>query len=29
MGFELDYIFNPKSVAVAGSSESPDKTGHT
>lgn len=29
MGFELDYIFNPKSVAVAGASESPDKTGHT
>ena len=29
MGFEIDYVFNPKSVAVAGASESPDKTGHT
>jgi len=29
MGFEIDYIFHPQSIAVAGASESPDKTGHT
>lgn len=29
MGFELDYIFHPRSVAVAGASASPDKRGHT
>ena len=28
MGFELDYIFHPQSVAIAGASESPDKQGH-
>ena len=28
MGFELDYIFNPGSIAVAGASESPEKFGH-
>jgi acyl-CoA synthetase (NDP forming) len=28
MGFELDYIFRPRSVAVAGASSSPDKQGH-
>ena len=25
---EIDYIFHPRSIAVAGASESPDKTGH-
>ena len=29
MGLELDYIFHPRSIAVAGASESPDKFGHT
>lgn len=29
MGLELDYIFHPRSIAVAGASESPDKYGHT
>jgi acyl-CoA synthetase (NDP forming) len=29
MGIELDYIFNPRTIAVAGASESPEKTGHT
>ncbi|MSQ40487.1 MAG: acetyl-CoA synthetase [Dehalococcoidia bacterium] len=29
MGLELDYIFHPKSIAVAGASASPDKQGHT
>jgi acyl-CoA synthetase (NDP forming) len=29
MGLEIDYIFHPRSIAVAGASESPDKTGHT
>ena len=29
MGPELDYIFHPRSIAVAGASESPDKFGHT
>ncbi|MBI2856143.1 MAG: CoA-binding protein [Chloroflexi bacterium] len=29
MGLELDYIFNPRSIAVAGASESPEKPGHT
>ncbi|SVC45897.1 uncharacterized protein METZ01_LOCUS298751, partial [marine metagenome] len=29
MGLDLDYIFHPKNIAVAGASESPDKTGHT
>ena len=28
MGLELDYIFHPRSIAVAGASESPDKWGH-
>ena len=29
MGIELDYIFNPRTIAVAGASESPEKTGRT
>ena len=29
MGLEIDYLFHPRSIAVAGASESPDKTGHT
>ncbi len=29
MGFDLDYIFHPRNIAVAGASESPEKTGHT
>jgi acyl-CoA synthetase (NDP forming) len=29
MGLEIDYIFHPRSVAVAGASESPEKFGHT
>jgi acyl-CoA synthetase (NDP forming) len=29
MGLELDYIFHPRSIAVAGASESPEKFGHT
>ena len=29
MGLELDYIFHPKSIAVAGASATPDKQGHT
>ena len=29
MGLDIDYIFHPRSIAVAGASESPDKTGHT
>ena len=29
MGLEIDYVFHPRSIAVAGASESPDKTGHT
>ena len=29
MGIEIDYLFHPRSIAVAGASESPDKTGHT
>ena len=29
MGLEIDYIFHPRSIAVAGASESPDKTGHS
>ena len=28
MGLELDYIFHPRSIAVAGASASPDKQGH-
>ena len=29
MGLELDYIFHPRSIAIAGASESPEKFGHT
>ena len=29
MGLELDFIFHPRTIAVAGASESPEKTGHT
>lgn len=29
MGLEIDYLFHPRNMAVAGASESPDKTGHT
>ena len=29
MGRELDYVFHPRSIAVAGASSSPDKSGHT
>ena len=29
MGLELDTVFHPRSIAVAGASESPDKQGHT
>ncbi len=29
MGLELDYVFHPKSIAVAGASATPDKQGHT
>jgi acyl-CoA synthetase (NDP forming) len=28
MGLEIDYIFHPRTIAIAGASESPDKTGH-
>ncbi len=28
MGFNLDYLFHPRSIAVAGASSSPDKQGH-
>ena len=29
MSLDLDYVFHPRSVAVAGASASPDKQGHT